>query len=88
MSKSHRKLSFANVCSFLALLIAIGTGGAYAADTIGSSDIIDESILSQDVKNGQIHSSDLGNNQVQSADFRDKAVDPDRHLALTEVKGV
>ena len=25
---------------------------AYAANTIGSSDIIDESILSQDIKNG------------------------------------
>ncbi len=45
----------------LALFLVIAGGTAYAADTIGSSDII----------NGQVKSADIGNNQVRSADVRD-----------------
>jgi hypothetical protein len=45
----------------LALFLVIAGGTAYAADTIGSSDIID----------GQVKSADIGNNQVQSVDVRD-----------------
>ena len=55
----------------LALFLVIAGGTAYAADTIGSSDIIDESILSQDVKNGEVKTTDIGNNQVQSVDVKD-----------------
>jgi hypothetical protein len=64
MRKLRSRLTFANVCSFLALLIALGTGGAYAADTIGSDDII----------NGQVKSADIGNSQVQSIDVRDDSI--------------
>jgi hypothetical protein len=45
----------------LALFLVIAGGTAYAADTIGSSDIID----------GQVKTADIGNNQVYSADVRD-----------------
>jgi hypothetical protein len=55
---------------YIALVIAIGGGTAYAANTIGSSDIIDESILSQDVKNGEIASADLKDSGVQGGDVR------------------
>ena len=41
-ARLRSRLTFANVCSFLALTIALGTGGAYAANTVGSDDIIDE----------------------------------------------
>src|SRR5262245_11467784 len=61
MRKLRSKLTFANVCSSLALLIAIGTGSAYAANTVFSSDIVD----------GEVKSADIGNNQVRSADVRD-----------------
>jgi|SRR2546422_4086681 len=37
---------------------------AYAANTVGSSDIIDESILSQDIKNGEVKSVDIGTSAV------------------------
>ena len=37
-SQIRRALSFANVCSFLALTIAMGTGGAYAANTVFSTE--------------------------------------------------
>jgi hypothetical protein len=45
-------------------VVAVGTGGAYAADTIGSSDVIDESLLSQDIKNGNVARVDMANNSV------------------------
>ena len=34
LAGSVRALTFANVCSFLALTLALGTGGAYAANTV------------------------------------------------------
>jgi hypothetical protein len=48
----------------LALFLVIAGGTAYAADTIGSADIID----------GQVKSADIGNNQVRSTDVRDDAL--------------
>ena len=40
---------------------------AYAADTIGSSDNIDESILSQDIKNGEVKGADIGAGAVTNS---------------------
>jgi hypothetical protein len=48
----------------LALFLVLAGGTAYAANTIGSSDII----------NGQVKTADIGNNQVRSADVRDDAL--------------
>ena len=42
--KRFGRPSHTTVVAYLALFAALGTGGAYAANTIGSSDIIDESI--------------------------------------------
>jgi hypothetical protein len=61
------RLTYSNVTSTLALFIALGGTGAYAANTIGSSDIIDESLLSQDIKNGEVKNKDIGGNQITSA---------------------
>jgi hypothetical protein len=46
--RSH--LTFANVVSMIALFVSLGGVGAYAANTIGSSDVIDDSLLSRDIK--------------------------------------
>jgi len=48
----------------IAVVLALGTGGAYAADTIGSSDVIDDSLLSQDIKNGRVARVDMANDSV------------------------
>ena len=64
-----RSFTFSNVCSFLALTVALGTGTAYAANTIGSDDIIDESIQGVDIKNGQVRSADILNGGVGSVDL-------------------
>jgi len=43
----------------LSLFLVVGGGTAYAVDTVGSADIIDESILSLDIRNGQIRTNDV-----------------------------
>jgi hypothetical protein len=70
-----RALTFSNVCSFLALTVALATGTAYAAGTIGSGDIIDKSIRSVDIKNGQVTSKDIHNLTVKANDLGGDAVD-------------
>ncbi len=55
----------------LALFLVMAGGTAYAANTVGSSDIIDESIQSVDLKNGQVRSSDIAANTVYPVDVRD-----------------
>jgi hypothetical protein len=64
MLRRLRPRSAYDLIALFALFAAIGTGGAYAADTIGSSDVIDESLLSQDIKNGEVKSADLADGSV------------------------
>ena len=53
----------------LALFLVIAGGTAYAANTIGSADVINESLLSEDIQNNGVASIDLDNNRaVKSAD--------------------
>ena len=54
----------------LALFLVLTGGVAYAANTIGSSDVINES-LRVDLKNNDILGADIKSNQVYSADVRD-----------------
>lgn len=58
------RASYANVTSTLALVVALGGTGAYAANTIGSADI----------KPGAVRSSDLGKNAVTSPKVKDGAL--------------
>jgi hypothetical protein len=44
---------------FLALFLVIAGGTAYAANTVGSADVINESLLSQDIKNGEVKGADI-----------------------------
>jgi hypothetical protein len=96
MLKRLRPRSAYDVIAVVALCLAIGTGGAYAANTIGSSDIIDESIQSVDIKDGQVNTADvhpnsigtsrLLNGGVASVDLKDGGVaTPD--LAANAVTG-
>lgn len=49
----RKHLTYANVASTLALVLASGTGAVYAAGEIGSNDIKNNSIRSKDLKNRQ-----------------------------------
>ena len=46
MGKFRPRLSYANVVSTLCLILVVGGGAAYAADTIGSEDIINGQVKS------------------------------------------
>jgi hypothetical protein len=64
----RRAMTFANVCSFLALSIALGTGTAYAANTVFSTDIV----------NGEVKSVDIHSQAVAAAKIDPGAVNGDK----------
>jgi hypothetical protein len=68
------RLTYANVASSIALFAALGTGGAYAADTIGSSDVINESLLSEDIKDLEVKTSDIKNSAITSLKINNGSV--------------
>jgi hypothetical protein len=53
------RMTYSNVVATLALVAAVGTGGAYAANTIRSSDIVDGEIGSADVKDNSLNTFDV-----------------------------
>jgi hypothetical protein len=78
------RLSYANVVSTLTLFLVLGSGVAYAANTVFSSDIVDNQVFSADVRDdtltgGGLSASDLqpgsvGTSEAQnirSVDVRD-----------------
>jgi hypothetical protein len=77
VSRVRRKLTFANVCSLLALLIALGTGSAYAANTIFSSDIADGEVKTADLAINSVRSTKIATGQVQSTDVKDGSLTGD-----------
>ena len=74
LTRLRSRLTYANVASSIAMFAALGTGGAYAADTIGSSDIINESILSEDIKDNEVKTSDIKNNAITSLKINNGSV--------------
>jgi hypothetical protein len=58
----------------LALFLVIAGGTAYAANTVGSSDIIDDSILSADIKTNNVRADDIQGNSVSSSKLDSGAV--------------
>lgn len=60
-----------NLIAYLALFFAM-SGTAYAAATIGSAHVIDESLLSRDLKNNAaVNGSDVVNNGLTGADVNE-----------------
>jgi hypothetical protein len=101
MTRLRSALTFANVSSFLALAIALTTGGAYAANTISSSDIVNgqvktpdlatDAVTSPKIKNGGTTTLDLGANSVTSAKILNETItsaDVDNAgLTMSDIKG-
>jgi hypothetical protein len=82
LPRIRSRLTFANVTSLLALFVALGTGGAYAASTIGSGDIIDNSVASADLKDEDVRNVDLkpeaiGTTRVKDGSLLGADVAPD-----------
>ncbi len=73
MFRRFRPRSIYDVCAALALFIALG-GTAYAVNTVGSADIVDESILSQDIQNQQVKVNDLAIDSVWGSRLKDGGI--------------
>jgi hypothetical protein len=67
----RKHLTFANVCSLLALFVALGTGAAYAANTVFSTDIVNGEVKSPDIGTQQVRSVDVMNNDIRTEDVAD-----------------
>ncbi len=74
LRKLRRRPSHGTVVAYLALFVALGGTSAYAIDTIGSSDVINESLLSEDIKNLQVGTSDLALGAVFGTRIRDNGI--------------
>jgi hypothetical protein len=76
LGRIRRNLTFANVCSFIALTVAVSTGGAYAANTVFSTDIVDGQVMNVDLAANAVSTTKLTNSSVNSA-----KIGPDTILA-------
>lgn len=63
-SRLRSGFSFSNIASVLALSIALGTGGAYAADKIGSKDIAKSAVKAKHIAKKQVKAKHLANGSV------------------------
>jgi hypothetical protein len=74
MRASLKPRSIYDIFALIGCVAAVGGGTAYAANTIGSGDIIDESIQSVDIKNGEVKGADIGSNAITSNRIYPKSV--------------
>jgi hypothetical protein len=81
--------SIYDVLAVIGCVAAIGTGTAYAANTVFSTDIVDGEVKSVDIANGAVGSNKIVNGGVNTVDLHADAVDSskvlDGSLAGTDV---
>lgn len=71
-----RPRSVYDVMAAIACFGVLAGGTAYAASTIGSADIIDESIQSVDLKNGEVKTADIAADAIDSSRVRNGSLTP------------
>lgn len=74
MTIRRPRLTYANVTSTLALVAALATGGAYAADRIGTVEIKRNAVISAKVNNGAVKTEDLARRAVDQQRIAPRAV--------------
>ena len=74
MLEKVRPRSIYDVMALIACVGVMAGGTAYAANTIGSADVIDESLLSQDIKNGEVKATELAGAAVGNSKLANNAV--------------
>ena len=65
----RRKLTYANVASTVALVLALSGGVAYAANTIYSADIVDGQVKRPDIGASAVNSGKVGDNSLTGTDI-------------------
>jgi hypothetical protein len=74
MRRLRPHLTYANVTVTLLAFIVLASGGAYAANTVFSSDIVDGEVKAADIATGAVSTAELANDGVRSVDIRDDAL--------------
>ena len=79
MRRLRSRLTYANVMSTLAVVLALGGGVAYAANTVFSSDIVNGQVKAADIATGAVQddeiaagavkTGEIATNQVRAADI-------------------
>ena len=67
-------LTYANVVATLALVIAVGGGAAYAANTVFSGDIVDGEVKTADLAGGAVTSEKVADNNLKGRDVLDNTL--------------
>ena len=75
-------LSYANVVSTIALVAALGTGSAYAANTVFSTDIVDGEVKNADIGGNQVTTTKIKAGNVANSDLAADAVTGAKVLAV------
>jgi hypothetical protein len=71
--RSH--MTYANVMATIAVFVALATGGAYAANTIRSTDIVDGEVKTPDLAAGAVTSPKVANGSLLLQDLAPSARD-------------
>ena len=72
--RARPRLTYANVVSTLALVIAMSTGGAYAASQITTSQIADEAVTTRKLHSDAVRSSKIDEGAVTRTNLASEAV--------------
>ena len=74
MFRRLRPRSAYDVIAVLALFVAVGTSGAYAANTVFSTDIVDGEVKNADIGGNQVTTTKIKNGNVMPLDIAADAV--------------
>jgi hypothetical protein len=72
LAKLRPRLTYANVMSTIAVFVAVSTGGAYAANTVFSIDIVDGEVKTADLASGSVSGGKVADNSLTGADVLGK----------------
>ena len=64
------RVTFANTIAVVALFVALG-GSSYAALTVGTKQIANNSVRSEDLRNNDVHGRDIAKGTIRGTDVRD-----------------
>lgn len=81
--KIRERLTYSNVTATLALVVALGTGGAWAAGEIGSRDIENNSIRSKDLRDRKaVKARDVKRDGLTGKEIKERTLDASGFVPL------
>lgn len=86
MRKSTKRPSPALIISLIALFVALGSG-AYAAATIGTSDIKKKAVTGSKIANDAIKSSKVKDEKLKGKDLKDETIEGEKVAPETITRG-